>query len=71
MMGVTPSRVILSEAEKATDLWRRIREHFTRKLEAARRMNDAVMPEEKRLPLLIDIAAANQILDLEKHPPGI
>jgi len=70
-MGQPLSRLTLSEAEKASPLWVKIRDHYRAKLYAARRKNDGLMADASRFPLLVEIKAARDILDLENDPPTL
>lgn len=68
-MGLPLTRPTLSEPEKASPLWVKLRTYYRAKLVIARQKNDGFLSDETRLPILMEIHTAKAILALEDDPP--
>lgn len=59
----------LSEADKATGLWLRMKAHFEDRLQDARRRNDRVQPESDTAAIRGEIQALKRLLALGSDRP--
>jgi hypothetical protein len=59
----------LSEHDKSTGLWLRLRDHLTERLSAARVRNDMLLPENDTAMLRGEIKTLKRILSLGEDRP--
>jgi hypothetical protein len=71
MMGPLPTKLTLSEAEKASSVWQRLKTHFEQQLQVSREKNDALLTPDARFAVLVEIHAAKLILDLDRGLPNV
>lgn len=69
MSGSLSSRLILSQGEKASPLWKRIEAHLTDRLTQLRLHNDAPMPEMERCIHIGRIGEVKQLLKVADETP--
>lgn len=70
MSGPVSPRLILSQAEKASPLWRRIEAHLKERLTQLRLHNDAPMPEMERCLHIGRIGEVKQLLSVAEETPA-
>lgn len=61
----------LTDGEKMTDLWRKLEEHYTNRLQTLRETNDRAQSESETAKLRGHIAEVKAILTLAKEQPII
>jgi hypothetical protein len=69
MMDRRDDRFELSEADKASALWLRLKEHLETRLADARKRNDGVQPEADTAALRGEIRALKRIIALGDDRP--
>ena len=64
-----PERFALSEADKVSPTWLRIKKHLQARVEALRNELEQDLPEERTAKVRGRLAEVKSLLSLDKYPP--